>query len=317
MWLQRLAVEPSVSIAPEQSVPEPRGITLLDNVLFIAGFACGFVLHQNSGFRHDVRYSFTTGASSFRSLLGGQVTGWLWALVVGVAFLIVGRRFRYGGRIRPAEWLAVVVAIVLLDSAIWGYRPESFGRPDPDFVSVEYPLPGSTAVFRLFPRYSGESRTYSALVVNALTVAAALVGAAGMCWRKRACPGARALYAVAFAALVVVGPIRLVEGTVATEYTSAEPFPGPMFNPGGSASGAARMGHGPAGVLPRCERVAGLLAACVAHPGRRNAGSVRLSEAPPRLDMDRDMRSAARSSSRAAGHVTRLRSGQPSIGVCE
>ena len=55
MSLQLSAVDPSVSSDPEQPDRQPRGITLFDNVLFIAGFACGFVLHMNSGFRRELR----------------------------------------------------------------------------------------------------------------------------------------------------------------------------------------------------------------------------------------------------------------------
>ena len=48
--------------------------------------------------------------------------GWLWAYVVGLAFLIVGRRFRYDGRNRPAEWLAIALAVVLFESAYPAFR---------------------------------------------------------------------------------------------------------------------------------------------------------------------------------------------------
>ena len=70
----------------------PSGITTLDLLLFTAGFACGWVMHQGSALHTSRFYILPLSRGPFHSLLGMVWTGWLWAFVSGLAFLIVGRR---------------------------------------------------------------------------------------------------------------------------------------------------------------------------------------------------------------------------------
>jgi hypothetical protein len=103
----------------QRSDQEPPGASTLDLVLLIAGFACGWVMHEKALFTVGSWHYFlpaVLSSATFRSLLGTAWIRWLWAYVVGLAFLIVGRRFRYDCRKRPAEWLAVALAIVLFES---------------------------------------------------------------------------------------------------------------------------------------------------------------------------------------------------------
>jgi hypothetical protein len=74
---------------------EPAAVTTLDLLLLIAGFACGMVLHQYSAFAAGRgAYILPSGTAGFASVLGSAVTGLLWAFVVGLAALVVGRCFR-------------------------------------------------------------------------------------------------------------------------------------------------------------------------------------------------------------------------------
>ena len=82
-------------------VRAPAGITTLDLLLFTAGFACGWVMHQGSALRTFRFYILPLSRGPFQSILGMTWTGWLWAFAVGVAFLIIGRRFRYDCRSAP------------------------------------------------------------------------------------------------------------------------------------------------------------------------------------------------------------------------
>src|SRR5262249_980733 len=122
-----------------RSEREPGTVTTLDLLLLIAGFACGMVLHQNSAFvAGRGAYILPSGSAGFRCLLGMTVTGWLWALGVGLAVLVVGRCFRYVRPICPAEWLTVVVTAVLLDSAFPAIRPNLVASMDEEVVWVHW-----------------------------------------------------------------------------------------------------------------------------------------------------------------------------------
>jgi hypothetical protein len=204
-----------------------RRFTILDYLMLIAGFACGFVLHQNSALRSVTRYyfKFTLAGADFKSSLGFAIAGWLWALVVGLVFVIAGRRFRYGGRIRPAEWLAVSLAILLVDSAIPAYVPDNECEyQNSVFVRANSPQTGSPVVYRLVPRSSAASREYWRAFALEMSAVAILLGLGGWFLRKRISPGWFAILAVALATLLVLGPVRMVEA-LSSEYTHVDPDP--------------------------------------------------------------------------------------------
>jgi hypothetical protein len=116
--------------------------TTQDWLFFIAGCACGLGMLQNSGFGQslgfgsgfDRVYILPSGTAGFRSLFGAHGIGWLWALAVGLAVMAVGKRFRTGGRLRAADWLAVSLSIMLFDSAIPDFRPGPLGSMDEEVV---------------------------------------------------------------------------------------------------------------------------------------------------------------------------------------
>jgi hypothetical protein len=174
-------------------VREPSGITTLDLLLFIAGFACGWAMHQASTLR-NVRtylwpvlpngYALANGqfyVDDFQSLLGMVWTGWLWAFVIGLAFLILGRHFRYDYPHRWAEWLAVALAIVLFET--------------------------------VYPAFTDESPANQLLLAAFLTATAAIIAIALWHFRARLSPGPVALVVFAIAVLVTLGPLRLAEAT--------------------------------------------------------------------------------------------------------
>lgn len=115
----------------------PRGITILDLLLFTAGFACGWVMHQGSAFRAGLHYRLPLSRGGFQSLLGSVWVGWLWAFVVGLALLAVARRFRYDCRGHAAEWLAVGLAIVLFESVYPAFRPDRVTAMTGETVLIE------------------------------------------------------------------------------------------------------------------------------------------------------------------------------------
>ena len=158
MSTDSLKQQPSIAPATVQPARASRGFTILDNLMFIAGFACGFVLHQNSAFRARGYYLLPAGMERFQSLLGLPAVGWLWAMVVGLVFLVVGRCFRRGGRIRPSEWLSVSLAILLVDSAIPAYMPAGDGYFEWLLLRADSPETGVPTVYWLSSLYDAASR---------------------------------------------------------------------------------------------------------------------------------------------------------------
>ena len=98
---------------------EPRGMTLADLMVVVAGLAVGLVVQpvrlettrvlQACGFYANVvKYeSVNWTAARFALPL---------ALAVGAA--VIARRTRFGGMPRPAEWLGLVVLLLLLDPVV-------------------------------------------------------------------------------------------------------------------------------------------------------------------------------------------------------
>ena len=88
--------------------PEPTGVSTVDLLLLTAGFACGWVMQENSLLAvGGWNYSLPLWYGGHRSVLGLPWLRWLWAYVVGLAFLVVGRRSDTTGRKRRAKWLVV------------------------------------------------------------------------------------------------------------------------------------------------------------------------------------------------------------------
>ncbi len=197
--------------------------TLLDNLLLIAGFGCGFFLHQNSAFRHRVYYYFTV-ADSFRSSLGSSLMSGFWALIVGLVFVIVARCFRYRSQVRPAEWLAVLLAILLAESAVTAILQVGQGRPHSVFVRANSRNAGTPRLYRLTPHDADVVRERSRAFSREATAAWIIVTLIGCRLRKRMGPGAFAILLIALASLFLLGPVRWLE-LLSTEYTAMQPIP--------------------------------------------------------------------------------------------
>ncbi len=225
----------------------PSGITTLDLLLFTAGFACGWVMHRSSALPGSRFYILPLSRGGFHSLLGTVWTGWLWAFVVGLAILVLGRRFRYDCRNRPAEWLAVALAIVLFESAYPAFRTGQVGSMSGEIVRIEpsaspdseYAIdnfrnrahlpPESPLTYDLWWPRAGEEWTDLCWVALRFTAAAAIVGIIGWFLRGKVNPGWLSVVAIVIACLVMLGPIRLAEATSIEVQSSA---PKPAYQPG-------------------------------------------------------------------------------------
>jgi hypothetical protein len=200
---------------------EPRGVTTLDLLLLAAGFAFGLVMHQSSAFGHGRAYILPSGSAQFRSLSGRAEAGWVWAQVVGLAAVVVARRFRYGGPIRAAEWLAVSLAIVLFDSAFPGFRPMDWGaHMDQEVVWMDWSGHGSPVALYFWSADTAHPREYLTGVALRMVPVAMLIGITAWVLRTKIGPGWVAVLAIAVAVLVTLGPIRLAEA-MSTEVSSA------------------------------------------------------------------------------------------------
>jgi hypothetical protein len=210
--------------------PEPIGVSTVDLLLLTAGFACGWVMQENSLLAvSEWNYSLPLWYGGHRSVLGLRCLRWLWACVVGLACLVVGRRFRYNCRKRPAAWLIVALAIVLFESVYRAFRTGhvlSAGEtvwiePNQEFQwayaaylrTWGYPKPDSPFALDLWWPVYGESWQQLAWIALPLTVLA--VTTAMLAWRLRAklSPGWVAVMLVVVAVLIALGPIRLAEAT--------------------------------------------------------------------------------------------------------
>jgi hypothetical protein len=200
---------------------QPRSVMTLDLVLLIAGFACGLVLRQNSAFGQAKVYILPSGTADFPSSLARFELAWLWAFVVGLSFVAVARRFRYGGALRPAEWLAVALAVVLVDSSFPAFRPERSTSMDEEIVWVDWIGNGAPVAFSLWTRHMADSRDYLAGVSLRMTAAAALIGAAAWVLRSKISRGWANVLVIAIAVLLTLGPIRLVEAMSSEVISSA------------------------------------------------------------------------------------------------
>jgi hypothetical protein len=215
-------------------LPAPKGITTLDLLLLTAGFACGWVMHQGSALRMGCFYILPMSRGGFDSLLGTAWAGWLWAFVTGLAFLIVGRRFRYDCRSRVAEWLAVALAILLFESVYPAFRALQVGAMTGETVWFEASGATSSAsetlAFQLWRPRDGETWEERWWVALRLTIMAAVVGMAAWCFRGKLGPGPAAVAGVAIAVLFALGPMRLAEAT-SIEVVSSAPAPNTAYQP--------------------------------------------------------------------------------------
>jgi hypothetical protein len=207
------------------------GISTLDLLLFTAGFACGWVMHQGSALRTGKFYILPLSRGPFHSLLGSAWMCWIWAVATGVAFLIVGRRFRYDCRGRLAELLAVALAIVLFESVYPAFRMETAGAmigetawiepsaaPGSKFAVGNFLNPAglppeSPLIFDLWWPERGEKQEELRWIALRLTAAATLIAIAAWCLRAKLSPGWLAIGSIVIAVLVALGPFRLAEAT--------------------------------------------------------------------------------------------------------
>jgi len=220
-----------------QPAKPPPGITTLDLLFFTAGFAVGWVMHQGSALRAGQYYILPISRGSFHSLLGLDAAGWLWALIVALAFLVVGRRFRFDCAGRPAECLAVALAIVLFESFYPAFRMEKPGamNGEPAWIAPPevtdsgyaigtflYPmsLPSDgPLLFDLWWKQAGETWPELWWITLRLTAAAILIASVAWALRARLSAGWLTVLIIVIAVLVVLGPVRLAEST-SVEVTS-------------------------------------------------------------------------------------------------
>jgi len=208
-----------------ESDREPAAVTTLDLLFLVAGFACGLVLHQSSAFGRGRVYILPSGTGVFQSLLGNAAIGWVWTLAFGLTVVIVARRFRYGGHLRPVEWLTVSLAIVLFVSTVPGFRPDHTGSTDGELVWVDWSGNGAPTAFHLWTPHPTESWQALTAFSLRLTAAAMLIGIAGWVLRTKTSRGWVAVLVVGVAMLVALGPIRLAE-SMSSEVSSSAAFPG-------------------------------------------------------------------------------------------
>jgi hypothetical protein len=190
---------------------QPRAVTTLDLLLLTAGFACGLVLHQASSLARTRTYIMPGRPADFRSLLGTAAIGWVWALTVGLTALLIGRRFRYGGQIRPAEWLSVSLAIGLVDSAFPGADPVNPTQWDLESVWVAWYRNGVLARLELYTPRTADLIPYLTEVSLRFSAMAALVGSVWWAFRARLGPGWVAVMTILIATLVTLGPVHQLE----------------------------------------------------------------------------------------------------------
>jgi hypothetical protein len=118
----RMRIHEPVDAATDMGArDEPRGLTLADLAIVLAGVALGFALQpvrleptrvvQTCGFVAAVAtyHSFYWTAARFAMPAS-----------LGLSLAILARRARHGGWPRPAEWLALALALGLLDGAVPG-----------------------------------------------------------------------------------------------------------------------------------------------------------------------------------------------------
>jgi hypothetical protein len=211
--------------------PAPRGVSTLDFLLLTAGFACGWVMYQRSALCVSQDHDLPLSTETLPSFLGAHWYGWLWAFVTGVAFLIVVRPFRFDCGKRPAEWLAVALTLVLLESVY--YKPVGTsrslsvvmdferraprgvytvnvlldGRSYPTTLTYDFPL---TFEFKL-PQRAHAWKSIWWVSPPTLTAAAVVYALVWSRIRTRASAGWKTFFAVTIAVLAVLGPMRLAE----------------------------------------------------------------------------------------------------------
>ena len=282
MPFQRSTASPSTQGSSVHSDRRKHALTIQDVMALIAGFVVGFVLHQVSSFRDSVWYRFPVGGGRFHSLLGLRPMAWPWALVVGFVFVIVGRCFRCGGRIRAAEWLAVWLGIMLLDSAITVYRPAPQEYPEPVFVRAGSPQTATSVVYELRSEYTAAHREYLKAFAFEMTAAVLVAGLGGWVLRKRLGPGWLAILAIVLAALAVLGPAAARSTVDGIHRCTSAAISSQVFRLSRHNATQDRPV-----ALRRRQCLARLFPACLPALGGGHPRGTRSIEAAPRLVLDR------------------------------
>ena len=130
----------------DAAVQAPAGITTLDLLLFTAGFACGWVMHQGSALRSGRVYILPVILHLAFLLPRSRLPV---AAGHGMGRLALGVCDRPGvsdcrsalslstAAVAPPEWLAVALAIVLFESVYPAFRTESPGAMTGETVWIE------------------------------------------------------------------------------------------------------------------------------------------------------------------------------------
>jgi hypothetical protein len=204
------------------------GVPTRDLRVFAAGLAGGWLMHQISPLRIEQHDDLLLWRRNFESLLGTVWIGWLWALLTGLAFLVVSCPLRYGSRDRPAEWLAVVLAIVLFESI---YPPLRMKLPGQIHARFDWATKSDQVQFdaqylfegRLYPAnlasdrpltfelwWSQQDENWEKLWWTALPmiVAAAIVGITAWCLRARISSRWLNFVVTVIAVLIALGPMQ-------------------------------------------------------------------------------------------------------------
>ena len=187
----------------------PQGVTILDLVLLTAGFACGLVVHRSSVIGPSEFYILPSGRGPFHSLMDLYIVGggsgpspvdWLLRPSAAGSVTEAG--------CTPQEWLALSLAIVLVNSAFPAFRPERAGSMGQEIVWVDWSGDGKPVGFYLWkPERSNASSALAAIAIR-MTAAATLIAAAAWMLRTKIRGGWAVVPLIAIALFVTLGPMR-------------------------------------------------------------------------------------------------------------
>jgi hypothetical protein len=206
----------SQSGGPPEEGRGPRAdrgsMTLIDLMALVAGMAVGFTLVSAvMAMPRPMRVvQVGGGAALFHTLSSRPTTPLLLNLAMGAAAVVLSRLARTGDVPRPAEWLAILLALSLVEMAF--PRPQlDSERPEGETVAVDFYGKGVPNYLYVYDYTRGSLRGVlggvAAVVVGVALGLVALVAALG----PRLTPAFRAILLALAALLVLWGPCRWVE----------------------------------------------------------------------------------------------------------
>jgi hypothetical protein len=193
--------------------------------MLTAGFACGLALLRGAAVGRGAVYILPSGTAAFHPLLGRTEILWLCSVIVGLSFAAVAKRLRFGDPMRSAEWLAVSLAIMLVDFAFPAFRPERAASREEELVFVDWFGDGVPLAYHLWTPARGESIEMLAAIAIQTSIAAAVVGVAAWVLREKLSHGSIAVLVIVIAILFTLGPIRLAEA-MSSEVASSRHYAG-------------------------------------------------------------------------------------------